>query len=230
MGDAAPGHAGDKGGRGHPLSPPPHFPPVPPMQHPQPSTAGPRVPIQGLAPALVGFQVLGAHSCCAWLPGWPPCGHLTVLSASWSSSLVLSSPLKLFKSLIWLNLSNRFVLPCELMCLIPGRLTPDAQPAEPRAHAGPGTVTSHISLVILTLAAPQGVGSWANPLVAHVPALGDEWQRVAWAGWCPASSAQGRQEQPRQQDGLGMLRCWAASTWGTKPCRGVQASLMGPPA
>lgn len=61
-------------------------------------------PHAGSCPGSGGFW--GAHSCQAWLS----CACPTVLRASWSSSLF---PGKLFKSLIWLNLSNRLFCPAS---------------------------------------------------------------------------------------------------------------------
>ena len=73
-------------------------------------------------------------------------------------------------------------MPCKLTCLIPARLTSAAQPAEPPCPRGDGHGhIAHLPLllswVILTMAAPRGVGSQANALVAPVSALGNEWQR-----------------------------------------------------
>lgn len=211
--DTAQGQSGDESG--HPLSPPPRLP-LP--QRPQPGTACPHVPIQGLALGSAGLPGLGSLFPLCRLP----CARLTVLSASWSSSLF---PAKLFKSLIWLNLSNRFVLLCKLMCLILARLIPDAQPAESPCPCGDGhrhiarlplRLPLLLSRVILAVAAPRGVRSWANAL--------SQPQGVSGSVWHGQDSAQ----RPQLSAGRSRL---GTQRWGC--CRagwlrnGVQSHTMG---
>lgn len=101
---------------------------------------------------------------------------LPVLSSSCSSRM----PTKALRSLSWLNLSDHFVLPCNLMHSAPAQLTPGAQPAELLCPCrdGHGHFTRLPLLlfgVILSVATPHGVKSWAKPLPEPQGMSGSVW-------------------------------------------------------